>query len=281
MTDIPIRSGDLILMLSTGPVSAMIAWCGDSAYSHAALMADNGDMMEASASGVRRYPLAKRLADSSEVVYLDAFRSVNKAGLPLSDAERAAVVAAGEVFLGTPYEFGKLLEIGIISAVRQKLPEHPLARYLVREALDHLLQNDGRAMICSEFVYTSFLLAKLAPPGPVTPTVVVAPPSGLPFPKIDWVAFAKEMWQLLQARPHAAALRATASPETLGVDIGDDELTGRMAQARAKLGVGGLLASSAPAAAGSVVPNPNPKLVTPLDLASSPSHSALGRLVQY
>ena len=38
------RSGDLILMLSTGPVSAMIAWCGDSAYSHAALMADGGDL---------------------------------------------------------------------------------------------------------------------------------------------------------------------------------------------------------------------------------------------
>lgn len=281
MTDIPIRSGDLILMLSTGPVSAMIAWCGDSAYSHAALMADNGDMMEASASGVRRYPLAKRLADSSEVVYLDAFRSVNKAGLPLSDAERAAVVAAGEVFLGTPYEFGKLLEIGIISAVRQKLPEHPLARYLVREALDHLLENDDRAMICSEFVYNCFLLAKVDPPGAVTPTVVVAPPSGLPFPKIDWVAFAKEMWELLQARPHAAALRATASPEALGADIADEELTGRMAQARARLGMHGLAATAMPAAAGTVVPNPNPKLVTPLDLASSPSHSALGRLAQY
>ncbi len=281
MTDIPIRSGDLILMLSTGPVSAMIAWCGDSAYSHAALMADNGDMMEASASCVRRYPLAKRLADSSEVVYLDAFRSVNKAGLPLSDAERAAVVAAGEVFLGTPYEFGKLLEIGIISAVRQKLPEHPLARYLVREALDHLLENDDRAMICSEFVYNCFLLAKVDPPGAVTPTVVVAPPSGLPFPKIDWVAFAKEMWELLQARPHAAALRAMASPETLGVGIQDEELTGRMAEVRARLGLHGLMASPAPAAAGSVVPNPNPKLVTPLDLATSPSHSALGRLAQY
>lgn len=281
MTDIPIRSGDLILMLSTGPVSAMIAWCGDSAYSHAALMADNGDLMEASASGVRRYPLAKRLADRSEVVYLDGFRSLNKAGLPLSDAERAAVVAAGEVFLGTPYEFGKLLEIGIISAVRQKLPEHPLARFLVREALDHLLENDDRAMICSEFVYNSFLLAKVDPPGAVTPAVVVAPPSGLPFPKIDWVAFAKEMWELLQARPHAAALRATAPPEALGADIADEELTGRMAQARARLGMGKLLTASAPAAAGTVVPNPNPKLVTPLDLATSPSHSALGRLVQY
>lgn len=281
MTDIPVRSGDLILMLSTGPVSAMIAWCGDSAYSHAALMADGGDLMEASASGVRRYPLEKRLADWSEVVYLDAFRSLNRAGMPLSDAERGAVVAAGEVFLGTPYEFGKLLEIGIISAVRQKLPEHPLARFLVREALDHLLENDDRAMICSEFVYNSFLLAKVDPPGAVTPTVVVAPPSGLPFPKIDWVAFAKEMWELLQARPYAAALRATTSPEALGADIADEELTGRMAQARARLGMGKLLTASSPAAAGTVVPNPNPKLVTPLDLATSPSHSALGRLVQY
>ncbi len=280
MNETPPRSGDLILMLSTGPVSAMIAWCGDSIYSHAALMADNGDMLEASASGVRRYPLAKRLADRAEVVYLDAFRSLDKSGEPLGDAERAAVVAAGETFLGTPYEFDRLLEIGVISAVRQKIPKHPLARLLVREALDHLLENDDRAMICSEFVYNSFLLAKVDPPGSVIPGIVVAPPSDLPFPQIDWVAFAKEMWQLLQARPKAAVLRATAMPEALGADIADEDIAGRMAEARRRLG-GGLLAASVPAAAGSPVPNPNPKLVTPLDLASSPSHTALGRLVQY
>ncbi len=283
MSSIQVQSGDVILMLSTGPVSALIAWAGDSIYSHSALMADNGDLLEASASGVRRYPLAKRLLDKDNVVFLDAFRSLDHQANALDQDQRAAIMASAEKYIGVPYEFGKLFDIGILCAVRQKIPAHPLARFLMREALDHVLANNNKAMTCSEFVFNSFLGAAVQPAGSVTPVVVVEPRSGLPFPNIDWVAFAKEMWELLHpVKPGLAALQASADMTTLGTDIQDADLQHRITQIRDQLGVNGLNASVAKESDGEIiVPNPNPKLVTPLDLACTPSHTALGRLVQF
>ena len=57
-----LRTGDVLLMMGEGPLSDLIAWASDSIYSHAALVADAGDLVEASTVGVRRYPLATRLA---------------------------------------------------------------------------------------------------------------------------------------------------------------------------------------------------------------------------
>jgi len=282
MSEVQMQSGDLILMLSTGPVSALIAWCGDSIYSHSALMADNGDLLEAAASGIRRYPLAERLADKDNVVFVDGFRSLDANGDPLSEAQRSAIVTSAEKFIGIPYEFGKLLDIGIICAVRQKIPEHPLARFLLREALDHAIQNSNTAMTCSEFVYNSFLNAGVTPPGAVTPVIVIAPRSNLPFPSIDWIAFAKEMWELLHAaKPASASLYAAADVTTLGTDIQDADLAERITKLRGQLGINELLETQSCSSGQIIVPDPNPKLVTPLDLAMSPSHTALGRLVQF
>jgi len=282
MNDTPMQSGDVILMLSTGPVSALIAWCGDSIYSHSALMADNGDLIEASAGGVRRYPLAKRLEDRANVVFVDGYRSLDAGGEPLNALQRSAIVTAGEKFIGIPYEFGKLLDIGIICAVRQKLPAHPMARFLVREALDHALENNNKAMTCSEFVYNSFLGAGVTPAGSVTPVIVVAPRSELPFPKIDWVAFAKEMWELLHAaKPQSASVYASADLSTLGTDIQDDDLNSRITQLRGKLGMDAVSTAQHQTTGEIIIANPNPKLVTPLDLATTPSHLPLGRLIDY
>lgn len=284
MADIELQSGDVILMLSTGPVSALIAWAGDSIYSHSALMADNGDLLEASAGGIRRYPLAKRLADKANVVFLDGFRSLDQNNQPLTSAARDAVVASGETFIGIPYEFGKLFEIGVLCAVRQKIPTHPLARFLVREALDHMIANTDTAMTCSEFVYNSFLKAKVQPAGFVTPEIIIVQASDLPFPDIDWVAFAKEMWELLHpVRPQTVQAHANTDMASLGLDIEDADLQSRINAGREKLGLnaGQPTALTNSQGAPIVVPNPNPKLVTPLDLAKTPSHIALGRLVQY
>lgn len=69
--------------------------------------------------------------------------------------------------------------------------------------------------------------------------------------------------------------------------VGDEELQARMALARAALGIDAapvrasghdhamLMAPLAPD-----VPHPNPKLVMPQDLASTPDHLPLGRLMQ-
>src|SRR5690606_2207004 len=48
-----LRTGDVLLMMGEGPLSDLIAWASDSIYSHAAIVADAGDLIEASTAGVR------------------------------------------------------------------------------------------------------------------------------------------------------------------------------------------------------------------------------------
>ncbi|MEB1531057.1 hypothetical protein [Xanthomonas sp. WHRI 7945] len=74
--------------------------------------------------------------------------------------------------------------------------------------------------------------------------------------------------------------------------VGDDELAARANAVRAGLGLdplpittqaqddGSLLLEAAADATPTPLPHPNPKLVMPLDLANSPSHVVLGRLLQ-
>ena len=136
-----LRTGDVLLMLGEGPLSELIAWASDGPYSHAALVADGGDLIEAATAGVRRYPLATRLADQANYHYIDAMRMHAPQG-PLDPADGAAVLAKAVALLGTPYPIDQLALFGAIMAVRGKWPEHPWGRLLVRVALDHALPQD-------------------------------------------------------------------------------------------------------------------------------------------
>lgn len=292
-----LQAGDVLLMLGEGPLSQLIAWCGDSIYSHAALVADGGDLIEASASGVRRYPLAQRLVDEVNYHYIDAFRPLAHDGSALGDGDRALVLAHGQSLLGIPYPLDMLATLGVVLAVRGKLPGDPAVRVVIREALDHVIRNDPSHMVCSEVVYRSFAECEAVPRGRLAPKIVLEPRGTAPFPDVDWKALWDEVWPLL--RPdRQQALRAAISPaanrlgaplpaagaESAGdAEVGDDALQAELALARETLGVPTrppLAKAARGAGQPPPIPDPNPKLVTPLDLASTPSHTALGRLMQ-
>ena len=292
-----LRAGDVLLMMGDGPLSDLIAWASDSIYSHAALVADAGDLIEAATAGVRRYPLATRLGDQAHYHFIDALRMHAPQG-PLDAADGAAVLAKAVAMLGTPYPVDQLALFGAIMAVRGKWPEHAWGRLLVRVALDHALPQDTGRVVCSEVVYRAYAECAALPQGRLAPVIVVGPRGTAPFPDIDWKALFDEIWPLLhpanQARLQPARLRLNAMRsgelQTLHAEvdalpqISDAELE---AARQAVLGHAGLPGNIGAAAEelrrdgdGTVVPDPNPRLVSPQDLAASPSLSLLGRLMQ-
>ena len=296
-----LRTGDVLLMMGEGPLSDLIAWASDGIHSHAALVADDGDLIEAATAGVRRYPLDARLADQANYRFIDAMRFHRDGVQGLDPADGAAVLARAASLLGTPYPVDQLALFGAIMAVRGKWPEHYLGRLLVREALDHALPDSTDRMVCSEVVYRAYAECAATPAGRLAPVIVVGERGTAPFPDIDWKALFDEIWPLLhpqgreRLQPAMTRLNTLRSGElqalhALGGDAGalaqvsDEEL--ELAR-RAVLGQAGLLATGAqggpdarPVGPGTVVPDPNPRLVSPQDLAISPSLSRLGRLME-
>jgi len=298
-----LRVADILLQLGRGPVSELIAWCGDSIYSHAAIVADQGDLIEAAAKGVRRYPLQQRLADTGNYLLIDVYRPLSYAGVALDDADRASVLAKAQSLLGVPYPLDSLATLGVLVAIRGKWPQHWLARIVVREALDHLVRDNPSHMVCSEVVYRALAECDAQPSGRLAPEIVLSGPTHLPFPDMDWKALWEEVWQLLhpqrqQALGDVAQRLAAVEGAPAGMlaasltAVGDDELATRANAVRAGLGLepvpitnqalddGSLLLEAAADATPTPLPHPNPKLVMPLDLANSPSHVVLGRLLQ-
>ncbi|MGJ4729586.1 hypothetical protein [Luteimonas sp. SDU101] len=292
-----LRTGDVLLMMGEGPLSDLIAWASDSIYSHAALVADAGDLVEASTVGVRRYPLATRLADQAHYHFIDALRMEGPDGA-LDQADGAAVLARALGMLGTPYPVDQLALFGAIMAVRGKWPEHPWGRLLVRVAFDHALPEQAGRMVCSEVVYRAYAECAVLPPGRLAPVIVVGPRGTTPFPEIDWKALFDEIWPLLQPegqvrlQPARLRLNALRSGELQALHAEADALPGISdaeleAARQAVLGQGALRAATASDAAlqaldgdGTVIPDPNPRLVSPQDLRASPSLRWLGRLMQ-
>lgn len=290
-----LETGDILLMLGQGPLSDLIAWASDGPYSHAAMVADDGDLIEASAAGVRRYPLAQRLADQVNYHYIDAFRVHGAGGGPLAADDLGDVLAKAVAMLGIPYPVDQLALLGAIMAVRGKWPVHPLARLLVREALDHAVPDDASRVVCSEMVYRAYAECAATPEGRLAPEIVVGERGDAPFPDIDWKALFEEVWPLLRPQrrqalqSNMARLNALKSSDTVGMlaaaggaTISDAELEQARQVVLARFGAvpeamdgKALMADADP-----VDEHPNPKLVSPQDLAASPSVVALGRLMQ-
>jgi len=211
----------------------------------------------------------------------------------------ALVLVHAQWLLGTPSLLDMLSTLGVVLAVRGQLPGDPAVRLVIREVLDHVIRNDPTHMVCSEVVYRSFAECNAVPRGRLAPRIVLEPRGTAPFPDIDWKALWDEVWPLLRPdRQHAlqtaaapAAVRLGAPPSAVAAAAGvagnaaiaDDALQAELALARQALGVATMppLVRAAPGIGGQQsIPDPNPKLVTPLDLAATPSHTGLGRLMQ-
>lgn len=276
-----LRPGDVLLMKGIGAVSDLIAWFGDSTYSHAAIVVDDGMLVEAASPRSRRVSVAARLGQGAYYDFVDAFRPTRHDGTPTRPADRTAAVVSAQTLLEVPYALDGLLQMAVFAALRDRIPTHAGVRWIIRVLIDHLVEDDPSQMVCSELVYRALDGATTAPEHLLRPKVIVSAMLDAPFPTVDWI----ELWQEFeQARRSSVALAgrvapvvpaaSTASPDALeSPTVSDPDLLecyARLRDTRAARAPGLL---SAP-----VDPNPNPKLVMPVDLETSPSLRRLGRL---
>ena len=279
-----LQEGDILLMLGDGPLSDLIAWASDGPYSHAALVVDGGDLLEASFAGVRRAPLRDRVKELAHYHFIDAWRPHDAGGQPWGTADRALGRERAERMLGAPYPVDQLALFGAVMAVRGKWPKHPLLRKLVRIALDRALPSESPALVCSEVVYRAWAECDAAPRGRMALPIIEGERGDAPFPAIDWQRLYDEIGPLLFPAPEGEALRG-AAPADVGALLGSaDEVPDEVLdEARRRL-LGATagqarLRSAGTASAGASVA-PNPRLVSPQDLANSPGTTLLGRLMQ-
>lgn len=291
-----LRTGDVLLMMGEGPLSELIAWASDGPYSHAAIVADGGDVIEAGTRGVVRTPVQAKLAAQDHYHFIDAVRMRAGPDPGLAPADAAAVLARAAAMLGTPYPVDQLALLGVVMAVRGRWPRHALGRLLARVALDHAVPDGSDRLVCSEVVYRAYAECAVAPAGRLAPVIVVGERGTAPFPDIDWKALFDQIWPLLAPSGRRALQAARLAVDSGGQGrgllrsgaadlpvVGDEELE---AARHAVLGQAKLAAAAPGAAAawpddpGTVVPHPNPRLVSPQDLAASPIFVPLGRLMQ-
>lgn len=298
-----VQAGDVLLSLGHGELSRLLAWNGDSDYSHGALAVGDGDLAEAATTGSRRMAIddPRRWG---EMVYTDVYRPICAAGERREPRDIDAVVAAGLEMLGRPYPIDFLKQLAIIVTVRQHVPHHAIGRLLVRVALDHLANDESQHLTCTELVFRAFDEAQVQPVRALSPVVKVIPFAEKPRPSVDWLALWKEVEPLLAASKTPANGKrggATPLPATPQSDVSallasgeiprddhpaitDAAIAKALAAARARH----LRAVPPPRAPDAkalrrdlrldIVPNPNPKTVIPVDFQTSPSYRRMGRI---
>ncbi|MFN7781163.1 MAG: hypothetical protein ACK5PG_00285 [Lysobacterales bacterium] len=117
-----VRPGDVLLMKGISAISDLIAWFGDSTYSHAALMVDGGDLVEAAPPVSRRVPLSARLQQGAHYEFIDVYRPTQASGQPLQPAQRDALAKAGGALVGVGYPLDDMLQMGVFAGLRNRLP---------------------------------------------------------------------------------------------------------------------------------------------------------------
>ncbi|TDK31008.1 hypothetical protein [Luteimonas terrae] len=253
-----LRAGDILLMRGIGPVSELIAWFGDSTYSHAAVMIDDAHFVEAAAPVSRRVALADRLTQGAYYDFIDVLRPTGTDGEPLDDTQRSAIASDALGCLDVPYPLDALLQMAVFATLRNRIPADAGVRWLLRMLVEHLIADDPSHMVCSELVYRACLAADLPP------AVVVSARLDLPFPAIDIAELIRE-WREAQGKTHGAL--ALPAPAATGI-ASEEDLTEAFARLRAPM----------PALGMPPVVRPVPRDVMPVDLEASPQLRRLGRL---
>ena len=261
--------GDVLLHMGKGELSKLIAWVGDGLYSHAAMVVDRTQLIEAAASGVRHAGLSERAGMGAHFHFIDVFRPLRPT--PANPKEISAMLEAVNVYLGRPYPMTSLFTLGVACAARNKIDWDRKIRPLIAMALDLVIGNDSSQVVCSELVYRGFDEARTKPPNALRLEVITRPVQGTSFPKIDVAALvAESLDDYNRSRP------GSRGPARLSAGREDKDDTGELAdlvaQARAHLGVN----ESRKKLPGGYAPNP--KTVLPADLEFSPGLRQVGRL---
>lgn len=273
--------GDVCMMMSVGELSKLISWVGDSPYSHAFLIYDRLQLVEAALSGIRLYPIAERLADLAEVLMIDVYRPSTATGTGFGPTEVAAMQVKALDYVGRPYARNALVEIALMSAIRNVLPDSETLRWVLRVAMSHYLKDDPSQMVCSELVYRILQEASISPPGHLRPTIISAFRSHAPLPPIDIKALIKELEGVLRPAPTGkSGANDAPMPVPTAHAKSAYESNAPAGAELASLGAA-IRAKHLPPQASApvlIVPNPNPKTVFPVDLATSPSLRFIGRI---
>ncbi len=277
-----LRPGDLLLHASKGEISKLIMWASDSDYSHIAMVFEPGLIAEARSAGVL---FAERLDARVQNIgkafhFIDVLRPRQPDPLP-ADVLQALQESARRLE-DAHFALNQMLELGLICALRNKMPGGTLVQRLVGSILARLVRQDPTRLVCSEFLYLAYRDAQTEPPGLLAPRFEHVARPDRPFPA-DF-----DLWELLReyqkasgAEPEGVVQEMLAAAGTGGLGALASSLTGAqggsaglqslVVQARQK-SVAGLFL---PVGGGAV----NPELTLPQDFADSASFTFLGTLV--
>ncbi len=170
-----------------------------------------------------------------------------------------------------------------MSAIRNVLPDSETLRWVLRIAMSHYLKDDPSQMVCSELVYRILQEASISPPGHLRPTIISAFRSHAALPPINIKALIKELESVLRPAPTSKSA-ASDAPTPMPVPTAHaNSAYESNAPAGAELAslAAAIRAKHLPPQASApvlIVPNPNPKTVFPVDLATSPSLRFIGRI---
>lgn len=276
--------GDILLMRARGPMASLVAWFGDTLYSHVALVGRAGYLIESGPKGIAELSLHDRIDDIARWQFIDASRPLTYDQRPLVETDRIAVLAHALSLRRTPLATNDLFAVGMLAALRDRpIPDsHRPLRWLLREAMAHIAHEGASGMMGSEFVYRCFAENPAQPKGRLAPKIELPTPAPLPLPALDWDVLWREL--LPQMRPQRRQALKLTSPEDVrrgfpDEDVSNDLLIKLTAAARTRLGLmsfgNGLLGVGDRG-----VRNANPRLVRPRDLQESPSQLPLGRLME-
>jgi hypothetical protein len=276
-----LRPGDILLHRTRGEISKLVAWAGNSPYSHAAIVYDDENLAEAMSAGVRKFRLADRLGDEmrKEFDFIDAYRGTGRPD-GLAGPAMDAVRAVADKYMGRPYPLHELWYLGLVCAIRDKIPLSNEVKEFLRVVTDAFIDHDPAQQVCSEFVYRCYAEAQTAPS--LKPTIVVATGAEEPFPSIDlWKLWQEYEEAKSRGEPHAEAAAARMPPEAAppaSEAVSDETLRANYAAIRERLGIGGAAAARA-VDAPVVDADPNPRTILPADLQNSPDFKPLGRVL--
>jgi hypothetical protein len=283
-----LRPGDLLLHASKGEVSKLIMWASDSEYSHIAMVIEPGLLAEARSAGVLfAEDLAKRLQGIGPAFHkIDAVRL--RQPDPLHPEVLKTLQEGARSMAGAKFALNDMFQLGVIAALRNKLPGDAAGQWLLTQILNVIVAQDPHRLVCSEFIYLAFHRAQTEPPGLIDPEIVVVDRPDRPWPKdLDWL----KLWREYRDASHAggAALEAQAfdgSPlKMLQGQAADKSLSAEclaaMARTRAHLGVRRTEQFTSLQA---IVPaetqdETNPELTLPQDFHDSPTFQPLGTIV--
>jgi hypothetical protein len=264
--------GDVLLHASKGEVSKLIQWASDSDYSHIAMVYEPGQLAEAVSSGVHfDSDLKKRIEGIPEHFRrIDAWRPT-AAGNPISPEALAALKASAQQMAGRKFALNQWFELGLICAVRNKVPDKPIWKWLITLVIDTIVRVDPSRLLCSEFLYLSFFNAVTVPPGKLRPVISRPNRPNRPFPKdLDIQKLIKEYLKASgqgeQLIDVAALINAFASLTSKQIEAGWE--TAR--DAVQHMVRPDWVAQFA---------GPHPDLIEPQDFAESPSFYSLGSVV--